>query len=357
LFALGWSVSTAALAFAHGTFTLSAARVVMGAFQAGIFPCATLVMVAWLPPTRRALASGILNSCMLIGGALVYNFTAWFQAPFGPFDWRALFALYGVPGVVWAAAFYVWFRDLPSQHRAVNEAELDVIGPTSRGHLSAADALKQKASLAAVALSTALWLICLQQFCRAGANRFVDNSLSTYLQRVPLLAMEDEASRKALANQFASLPQYAGVVGGLFGGFISDWVLRRTKSRRLGRNGVAIVSLAVTVLCYIPIFFVAGAGAQVFFFCLGYFLGSFSAPCAYAISMDVGGKNVPVVFGAMNMVGNFGAAAMPRIVPRLNAWAGGDWRASIALFVGVHVVAMACWFFINPDRTIGEKSH
>ena len=88
---------------------------------------------------------------------------------------------------------------------------------------------------------------------------------------------------------------------------------------------------------------------------LGYFVGSFSAPCAYAISMDVGGRNLPVVFGAMNMIGNFGAAAMTGVVPRVNKWAGGDWHASIALFVGIHAIALVCWLFINPDRTIGEE--
>ena len=354
LFALGWSVSTAALALAHGAFSLSAARVVMGAFQAGIFPCATLVMVAWLPPTRRALASGVLNSCMLIGGAVVFNLTGWLEAPAGPFDWRVLFALYAVPGIVWAVGFAVWFRNRPIDHRRVNEAELQVIGPTSRGELAAGDSLKRKASLAAVALSMALGLICLQQFCRAGANRFIDNSLSTYLQQVPLRGVADEGQRKARANQLASVPQYAGVVGGLIGGLISDQVLRRTRSRRLGRNGVAIVSLAIAILSYLPVFLFAGAGVQVFFLCLGFFMGSFAAPCAYAISMDVGGKNLAVVFGAMNMVGNFGAAAMPRIIPRLNTWADGDWRASLGLFVALHAVALVCWFFINPDRTIGE---
>jgi MFS family permease len=353
LFAAGWSVSTATLALAHGPLTLYAARALMGAFQASIFPCATLIMVAWLPPTRRALASGILNSCMLIGGALVFNLTALLQAPRGPFDWRMLFVVYAVPGAVWAIAFYAYFRNRPGEHRGVNAAEMHII---SAGVAEAPPTdPRPPVAWLPIILSAALWLICLQQFCRAGANRFIDNSLSTYLQRVPLAHIADEGSRRAYANQLASIPQYVGVVSGMLGGLASDWVLRHTKSRRLGRNGVAMISLGATVLCYLPVLFVSGAEVQIVFFSLGAFMAMVSAPCAYAISMDVGGKNLPLVFGAMNMVGNFGAAAMPWVVPRANEWAGGDWRASIALFIGVHAVAMVCWFFINPDRTIGEN--
>ncbi|MFL5339406.1 MAG: MFS transporter, partial [Gemmataceae bacterium] len=231
-FIVGWSLATASLALALGPFTLTAGRLAMGVFQAGVFPCATLIMVAWLPPARRALASGILNSCMLIGGAAVSNLTATLLAPAGPLTWRGLFLLYGLPGLLVAACFYYWFRDQPAEHRAVNAAELAVISAGQK--LSKA---KGGIPWAIVLLSLPLWLICVQQFFRAGANRFTDQWLSTYLQEVPLSELA-EGPRKRLANHLASAPQYAGVVGGLIGGFISDWVLRRTGSRRAGRNGV-----------------------------------------------------------------------------------------------------------------------
>ena len=85
---------------------------------------------------------------------------------------------------------------------------------------------------------------------------------------------------------------------------------------------------------------------------LGMFVSTCAAPCAYAITMDVGGKNLPVVFGAMNMLGNFGAAAITGLVIPLNRWTGG-WQGSLILFVSIHAVALLCWLVLNPNRTIG----
>ena len=39
-------------------------------------------------------------------------------------DWRTIFVLFGAIGLVWAAAWYGWFRDHPAEHAAVNAAEL-----------------------------------------------------------------------------------------------------------------------------------------------------------------------------------------------------------------------------------------
>src|SRR5205823_4336627 len=69
VFAAGWSMALVLLALATGLTGLRAARLVMGALQAGIFPCATLILVAWYPASQRGLTSALLNSFMLIGGA------------------------------------------------------------------------------------------------------------------------------------------------------------------------------------------------------------------------------------------------------------------------------------------------
>ena len=92
---------------------------------------------------------------------------------------------------------------------------------------------------------------------------------------------------------------------------------------------------------------VFSAGMLVFFF---------SATCAYAITMDMGGKNLGVVFGLMNMAGNFGAYAFTAVVPRLNAWYHGDWGATLLLFAAMHVAALLCWLPLNPNGVIGDPT-
>ena len=82
----------------------------MGAAEAGIFPCATGTLARWFPSTRRAMVSGILGSFMGIGGALGAALTGWLL---DWMDWRWMFLLYAVPGVLWAAWFAYWFRNRP----------------------------------------------------------------------------------------------------------------------------------------------------------------------------------------------------------------------------------------------------
>ncbi len=282
IYCIGWSIASAAMALSFSVFDLIAYRSVMGALQAGIFPCATLIMVAWLPASRRGLASALLNSFMLVGGIVAKHLTGILLAPLG---WRGVIISYAVPGVLLGIWFYWWFRNRPEEHPGVNAEELAVIGgpDPSAGKQSVARATGRSFSSTAwraALLSLPLWLICAQQFCRAGANRFMDGWLPTYLQEVPLKSMEDKDERKAYASHLSALPDYAAIIGGPIGGLISDYLLRRFRRRRIARNGVAIVALLLGVACYVPIFFVASAEKQVLLFGLGYFMATLAAPCA-----------------------------------------------------------------------------
>ena len=88
---------------------------------------------------------------------------------------------------------------------------------------------------------------------------------------------------------------------------------------------------------------------------IGAFIMTFSAPCAYAVSMDMGGRNLGVVFGTMNMFGNFGAYAFTEIVPYLQKRSGA-WTLPLLVFLGMHLVAIVSWLLLNPNGLIGERS-
>src|SRR5262249_31608101 len=160
-----------------------------------------------------------------------------------------------------------------------------------------------------------------QQAFRAGANRFYDKWMPTFLETGRLeaeLTVEEKAlldsarekeakqsdeekptkEEKALldrirkqAANLSSWPMYAGVVGGLVGGILADWVLKRTGSRRAGRKGVAIISLLVGSLFFVAAYYTADLTVAVLFFSAGAFITMFAAPCAYALTMDLGGRN------------------------------------------------------------------
>jgi ACS family glucarate transporter-like MFS transporter len=387
LYAAGWSIVMGLTALATSLPGLLGARWAMGALQAGIFPCSTMILASWYPSTRRGFASAILNSFMLIGGVLASVFTGLL---IGPLGWRWLFLLYALPGLAWAGWFAAWFRNRPRDHPSVNTAELAVISPEASdpsladapsqrlpderitipspivdkkpsavvstvlvdagrqdaGHDLAERVVRPSIPWLAIYLSSALWLICMQQFCRAGALRFFDQWLPTYLQ-------EARGQSREAANLWTSLPLWAGVLGGPIGGVLSDLVLARTGSRRWARQGVAIGSTVVGLLVYWLAYQIDDVSGAVFVACFGICIITFASPCAYALTMDMGGRNLGIIFGTMNMAGNLGAYAFTKFIPRVVSWRG--WDAALLVFAAMQIVAILCWMLLNPNGVIGER--
>ena len=158
----------------------------------------------------------------------------------------------------------------------------------------------------------------------------------------------------ALAGILSSMPQWAGVVGGVVGGVLSDHVLRRTGSRRAARKGVALFALLGSVCCYLTAYPIANVTAATIVLSAGAFLFCFSAPCAYSLTLDIGGRYVAIVFSIMNMAGNLGAFTFISVISFLVDWGG--WDLALAVFVGMHLAAALCWLLLDPDVVIGEPA-
>ena len=68
-----------------------------------------------------------------LGAALAMPLVAWM---IGQIGWRPTFLILGGIGFVWAFVWYAWFRDEPSEHSTISEAERELIlnGRQSAGH-------------------------------------------------------------------------------------------------------------------------------------------------------------------------------------------------------------------------------
>jgi MFS family permease len=342
LFALLWSACAGLTAVVDDFPGLLATRLGLGAAQAGIFACTTCSLARWFPPTQRALTSGVLGSAMSVGTALAAALTGLLlEAGVG---WRWVFALYALPGFVWALGFFGWFRDSPRDHRAVNAAELELLGASSppRGR-------HEPTPWGRLFASPAMWWISAQQFFRAAGYMFYTSWFATYLQ---------EARHVSIGGSglLTSLPVLGVVVGSVAGGLVSDWVLVATGSRRLSRQGVSIVSQLGCALLVLLAYLIDDVWLAVLVISVGSFTAAFAASCAYAITIDMGGKHVAIVFSLMNMAGNLGAMVFPLVIPPLVRLTGDRWDVVLFLFAGIYLAAAACWALINPTGTVFDRS-
>jgi ACS family glucarate transporter-like MFS transporter len=277
---------------------------------------------------------------MGIGGALGAGLTG---VILGVADWRWVFVVYAIPGILWAAWFYFWFRDRPQDHPSVNTAELELLADEATT-VGEEKKVQEPTPWGEIFRSRALWWINAQQFFRAAGYVFYVSWFPTYL-------METRGVSTTEAGWLSSIPHAAQVLGSFMGGVLADWVLFRTGSLRLSRQGVASGSLIVCAALVLFSYFVGNAWLAVLVITLGAFCASLSGPCAYAASIDMGGKHVAAVFSVMNMAGNIGAILFPMAVPRL-VHATGSWDLALFLFAGVHFAAAVCWLFVNPNGTI-----
>ncbi len=349
LYAVVWSVATAMMGLAGGFWSLVIARAIGGAAQAGLFPCSASTFGYWFPASRRGLPGGALASFMSIGGAVAVALTGWLLDHKVPWPW--VFVICGLPGIPWAVWFYVWFRDRPEQHRSVNEAELLVIRETDSAPSEQRSAAKkpEPAPWRALCTSPSLGLICGQQFLRTFGYIFYASWFPTFLQEtrgVPL----------AKSGYLTMLPLLAVVVGSPIGGVLVDWIWKRTGSRRLSRQGVAMLSMLGCGGLVLAAYFAHDTMTAVLLLTAGCFIAAFGGPCTYAITIDMGGEHVSTVFSIMNMTGNIGAAVCPVVVAWFVELTDGNWALVLVGFAVVYVAAALCWGLLNPAGTVYRRT-
>lgn len=342
LFALLWSVGTGLTALAGNLTMLILIRFAVGAAQAGIFVCSTLTISKWFGPASRALPSGLLSSAMSVGAALSAAVTGLLLERL---TWPWVFVLFALPGLIWAIGFYVWFRDEPRDHPSVNAGELALL---EQCNTLSGTPRNEPTPWTLILTSPAMGWICGQQFFRAAAYFFFTSWFPTFLK-------ETRHVNTADAGLLTSLPLLGVVFGGFTGGLLSDWLLAKTGSRRLSRQGLAVASLAVCTLCIVLAYFVDDALLAVLIISTGSLCAAFAGTCAYTITIDMGGKHVAMVFSLMNMSGNGGAMLFPALVPALVA-ATGNWDLVLFAFAGAYLAAAICWSFLNPERGIFDRT-
>src|SRR5436190_1311071 len=240
LFAVVWSGMTGLTGLVAGFPGVLLLWAMMGAAQAGIFPCCTKAIGATFPRSQQAFASGALACCMALGAALAPAITTQLL---GPLTWREIFALSALPGLVWAVVFAVVVPrpdgPKPAPEHPDDWHELPPAPPSPPAPVKWSKLVTEPQML----------LLCFQQFLRAGAMVFFYTWFARFLQETKGLSEQE-------AGTLAFWPPFAGAFGGLCGGLLSDWLLRRTGNPRLARQGITFVALLACTSCAAAAFFV-----------------------------------------------------------------------------------------------------
>jgi len=340
LFVMLWSIATAGMSLGSAGL-MSASRAILGMAQAGLVPVGLSVMVRWVPRSSQASASGAFSGFMSVGSIVAAPLTAWLVVNLG---WRTMFVWYALPGLLWAVWFVIWYRERPSLHPSVNEAERTLI---EEGNGLVETAMETGVPWRILLANPAMWFLCLQQFCRAAGYIFFASWFATYLQEARGVTILG-------SGWLTTVPLVADVAGCFFGGFLSDAILRRSINRRFARQGLAFLALILCSGLIVMAWFVTDPIIAVLTISAGMFCAAIANPILAATVMNLGGAHVATFGAIVNMSGNLGAAAFPIVVPWLLANVGG-WDAVLAGFAALYAVAAVFWILIRTKENLLEK--
>ena len=345
--AIGWSLATLLLSVARNLETLIAAQFLMGATQAGIFACSSTTIGHWMTQRRRSLASGAMGAGMQIGAIIAAVLTGLLLLNM---SWRSVFAIYAIPGLLWAVWFSVRFRNLPEEDPAVNEAELKLIRSSAGPGASAPRAEPEPTPWLAIMTSGTMWCLCIQHFCRAAGYAFFANWFPSFLQESRGVSIKGSGYLQGVLLT-------ALLLGCLSGGIVIDWVYKRTGSLRLSRSGVGALGQALCAAAILSAFLTEDLAGAMALIAVGAFLTFAGGTAALVMPIDIGGRHVPVVWSVMNMVGSFGGACGALVIGYIFKQTR-DWNIVLLLYAGIYLIAAVCFAFTNPNKTITrERPH
>jgi sugar phosphate permease len=278
---------------------LLALRFLFGMFQAGGFPGVARVVADWVPTPQRGFAQGLIWTFSRLGGFVAPLLVGlWLFKAFQ--GWAVPFLILASLGLLWCAVFWPWFRNRPAEMAKVNEAERALIDAGRPAVPRRPEPIPWSRFFA----SRSVWALCLMYGFVGFSGNFITNWLPSYLKRHRSLSDEETA-------WLSGLPLAFGIVSCVLGGILSDWLIRRTGSRNLGRRLVGCTTLALAGLTILSSIWVHEVWLLALAFSAAFFFNDGAMGPAWASCADVGERHAGTLSGAMNMTGAFlGAVAM-----------------------------------------------
>jgi MFS family permease len=316
---LWWSAFTALTGAASSYPLLLVTRFLFGAGEAGAFPNASIVVSRWFPARQRASMCGVMLMASQVGGGIAPLLIVPIQIRYG---WRAAFFVFGFAGVVWAAAWYWWFRDSPSEKPGVSREELIDVDATP---VSVHHAFPWRVALRSESVLALLGAA----FCYIYVYSFFQTWFHTFLVR------GRGFSEGSL--MLSALPYVLAAGANLAGGAASDALVRRL-GRTWGRRSLGILGLGSACLFTIGALLTESPMLTLVLLSLVYASITFQQSGVFGVCLDIGQRHAGSIVGLMNTSAQVGglvsSIAYGYLVARFQSYDAPFVPMAIVLFIG-----------------------
>ncbi|MBX2841150.1 MAG: MFS transporter [Flammeovirgaceae bacterium] len=334
-----WSLFTAFTGMAWNFISLTIARLLFGAGEAGAFPGIARATYSWIPLNERGLVTGINFSGSRLGAAFALPLVALLIDQLG---WRSSFYLLGALGVCWAIIWFFLFRDIPEAHPFISDYEKKEI---INKRQETTDEKQDKLSLVYLVKSKNMWLAMGQYFCSNFTFFFSLTWLFPHLKdKYQLDTLE--------AGFYASAPLMFGAFGNWFSGWLVDYLYKKNKWE-LSRQIPAILGFSLATIGLVASVYADNVTVAIIFLSIAIFGADMTLSPSWSLCVDIGRKNSGAVSGTMNMAGNVGSMLTALAFPYLKDWTG---SVTPFFFLGASLNLLAIWLWLKtkPQKSLEE---
>lgn len=330
-FSILWRAIFTTLSGVAGTLTqLLSIRVLFGLGD-GLFPASTFKTIAvWFPQGERTRANALMFALMPLGTAIaplamIPIVTLW--------GWRAAFYSLLLPGGITALIFWAFVTNTPSKSNRVSSIELLEI---EEGGAAGTHEKLTKAQLLNV-----LWRPDVLKYFLALFT--YDTAYWGYLTWLPTYLVKARGFSITQMGVAASLPELAGVVGCLLGGWVSDRYFS-------GHRRLPIVFVQVMTCAFLVLTFTADTMPKLLIYqtLTGFFLESFFSTF-WALPMTTVSKDLMgITSGFINMAGQIAAFISPIAIGYLVDLARGGFAPTFTFLVVCILISSAIVLTATP---------
>lgn len=325
---VGWSCACVSTVFARTIGQLSFCRGWLGVAEPLGFPAQLRTVTIWFPASLRATANSICAAGSTIGAIVAAPLIAWLVLTF---NWHAAFAVPGLLGLVIGLAWWIIYRDPPSDVAASNLARASDI------EAAAAFSWPQ------LWRRRSLWGIILIRFVSDPVWYFCLFWLPGYLQEKSGLTLRQ-------IGWVGWIPFLVADLGGVASSMISDRLVRAGRAPLRARKLTLVVAALAGPVCaltpYFPhpaatlaIFSIAGAVCLTWLFNLG-----------VVVAETFPAGNVGSVWGIAGACGAGGSIVFNFFVGRMLDGYGPE--KIFAALAFLHPIAAAIlWSMVRPEKS------
>ncbi|WP_405951235.1 MFS transporter [Streptomyces prunicolor] len=329
-----WSLMTMVTAVAHSFGVLYAARVALGVAESPFFTASLKVNERWFNKDERALPISIVNTGSQIANAIAPPILTGLLLTVG---WRGMFVAVGALGILVMLVWLRVYRDPTLREQAIIRGE----------ELAEARANEQAkpASWGALFRQRNTYFMILGAFG-------IFYTVWVYLTWLPSYLQTSRGLSLSETGWLSSLPYLCGILGVLFGGWLSGRLIRRGHSAVVSRKVPIVGGAVLAAAAVLPVAYVHSTPVALTLLSLGYFAAQVPMGCLWTLASDIAESHQVASLGAIQNFGGFLGAAMAPIVTGAILDATGNNYTYVFLVGGALLLlgGMSYLFFVKERR-------